>query len=76
MALLRQKIIVRPESEPRISDLVEKLLRKADAEGVLPTPIDRLFEIAKITNIEELPETSGKRQPISRETQTQVGNSL
>jgi len=56
MALLRQKIIVRPESEPRISDLVEKLLRKADAEGVLPTPIDRLFEIAKITNIEELPD--------------------
>jgi len=56
MALLRQKIIVRPESEPRISDLVEKLIRKADAEGVLPTPIDRLFEIAKITNIEELPD--------------------
>jgi hypothetical protein len=56
MALLRQKIIVRPESEPRISDLVEKLLRKADAEGVLPSPIDRLFEIAKITNIEELPD--------------------
>ncbi len=56
MALLRQRIIVRPESEPRISDLVEKLIRKADAEGVLPTPIDRLFEIAKITNIEELPD--------------------
>jgi hypothetical protein len=56
MALPKQKIAVRPESETRISELVRKLIREGDAEGILPTPIDRLFEIAKVTNIEQLPE--------------------
>lgn len=56
MALPKQRIAVRPESESRISDLVRRLVREADAEGVLPTPIDRLFEIAKVTNIAELPD--------------------
>ncbi len=58
MALPKQKIAARPESELRLSDLVRKLLREADAEGVLPTPLDRLFEIAKVTNIAELPDES------------------
>lgn len=55
MALPKQKIAVRPEAESKISDLVKKLIRQADAEGVLPTPIDRLFEFAKVTNVSELP---------------------
>jgi IrrE N-terminal-like domain len=56
MALLKQKIAVRPQAEPRITDLVRKLLREGEAEGVLPTPIDRLFAIAKVTNIDQLPD--------------------
>src|SRR5260221_9675508 len=56
MALPKQKIAVRPESETRISDLVRKLIREADAEGILPTPIDHLFKIAKVTNVEQLPD--------------------
>jgi IrrE N-terminal-like domain len=56
MALPKQKIAVRPESESRISDLVRKLIRQADAEGILPTPLDRLSEIAKVINIGELPD--------------------
>jgi hypothetical protein len=56
MALPKQRIAVRPESEPKISGLVRKLLREADAAGVLPTPLGRLFEVARVTNIEELPD--------------------
>ena len=56
MALPKQKIAVRPESEPKLSDLSRKLLREADAAGVLPTPLDRLFYVAKVTNIDALPD--------------------
>ncbi len=56
MVLPKQKIAVRPESEPELSDLSRKLIREADAAGVLPTPLDRLFEIAKVTNTDELPD--------------------
>lgn len=56
MALPKQKIAVRPASETKISDLARKLIREADANGVLPTPIDRLFDIAKVTNIDALPD--------------------
>ena len=55
MALPKQKLVVRPEAESRIADLVDKLIRKADAQGILPTPIERLFEISKIVNVAELP---------------------
>src|SRR5579863_9024780 len=58
MALPKRKIAVRPESEAKLSELVHKLLREADAAGVLPTPLDRLFDIAKVTNIAELPDES------------------
>lgn len=58
MPLPKHKIAVRPESGVKLSELVRKLLREADAEGVLPTPLDRLFEIARITNIAELPDES------------------
>lgn len=56
MALPKQKIAVKPDASPKIADLARKLIREADAEGVLPTPIDRLLAIAKITNIDELPD--------------------
>ena len=56
MALPKQKIAVRPKSELKLSGLVRKLLREADAVDVLPTPLDRLFEVAKIKNISELPD--------------------
>jgi hypothetical protein len=56
LALPKQKIAVRPESEPKLSTLVRKLLREANAEGVLPTPLDRLFEVARVKNIAELPD--------------------
>jgi hypothetical protein len=55
-ALPKQKIAVRPDSAARVSDISAKLIRKAEAEGVLPTPIGRLFEIARVTNVEELPD--------------------
>jgi hypothetical protein len=55
MALPKQKIAVRPESELTVSELAAKLIRKADAEGILPTPIDQLFDIARVTNVQELP---------------------
>jgi hypothetical protein len=56
MALPKQKIAARPESQSELSELSRKLIQAADAAGVLPTPIDRLFEIAKITNVEALPD--------------------
>jgi Zn-dependent peptidase ImmA (M78 family) len=46
----------RPESEARIASLVARLLREAEADGVLPTPIERLIDVARIENIDELPE--------------------
>jgi Zn-dependent peptidase ImmA (M78 family) len=58
MPLPKQKIITRPESEDKLSDMVRKLLREADAMGVLPTPIERLFEIARVTNVDRLPDES------------------
>ena len=56
MALPKQKIAVRPESEPKLSELSRKLIREADAAGILPTPLVRLFEVAKVKNIDELPD--------------------
>jgi hypothetical protein len=56
MALPKQKIAVRPDSESKLSNLSHKLIREADAVGLLPTPLERLFEIAAITNIDALPD--------------------
>jgi hypothetical protein len=56
LALPKQKIAVRPESEPKLSNLVRKLLREADVDGILPTPLDCLFDVAKVKNIAELPD--------------------
>jgi hypothetical protein len=58
MALPKQKIAARPDSADKLSDMVRRLLREADALGVLPTPVDRLFAIAKVTNIDDLPDAS------------------
>jgi len=48
------KVFHRPDSEPEIVDLVEKMLRHQDVAGSLPTPIDQLFKAAEITAISEL----------------------
>ncbi|MDF0584175.1 ImmA/IrrE family metallo-endopeptidase [Bradyrhizobium yuanmingense] len=58
MALPKQKIAVRPDSESKLSELSRKLIREADAADILPTPLDRLLEIAKVTNIDALPDDS------------------
>lgn len=58
MALPKKNIAVRPESEPKLCGLAERLVKEADAVGLLPTPLERLFEIAKVTNIDELPDES------------------
>ncbi len=49
-------LIHRPESHEEISRLVRRLLVGANALDVLPTPIDRLFEIARVREIEDLPD--------------------
>jgi hypothetical protein len=56
MALPKQRIVVRPDSEQRIADLARKLLREADAAGILPTPIEQLYDKAKLVNVSELPD--------------------
>ncbi|MBI3699659.1 MAG: ImmA/IrrE family metallo-endopeptidase [Afipia sp.] len=56
MALPKQKIVARPSSEAKLSDISHKLIREAGAAGLLPTPIDRLIEIASITNVDSLPD--------------------
>jgi Zn-dependent peptidase ImmA (M78 family) len=58
MALPKQKIAARPEAEEKLSNMVRKLLREANALGVLPTPVDRLLEIVKVTSIEAIPDES------------------
>ena len=56
MALPKKQISVRPESEPKLARLAEKLLKEACANTVLPTPLDRLYQVAKVTNISALPD--------------------
>lgn len=47
-------LFYRPDSKLDISNISEQLLRKADAIGVLPTPIEDLIEVATITEIGSL----------------------
>lgn len=56
MALPKQRTVVRPESGDKISLLAKKLLREAEVTDVLPTPLNQLFEIARVTNVAELPD--------------------
>jgi len=46
----------RPESEMQVSNLSEKVLKKAGAYGVLPTPIDEIIEAENISNIDDTEE--------------------
>ncbi len=50
-------INVRPESEAELTKIAEKVLRRAEAFDVLPTPLDRLYEVANVTE-HELPMAS------------------
>jgi hypothetical protein len=52
-------LIRRPESHEEISRLVRRLLAGAEAFDILPTPIERLFEFARIREIEDLPDPDG-----------------
>jgi len=63
MALLKLKIALKPDSSPKILELARRLIREADAEGILPTPLNRLFEIAKVTNVDELPDDTFSLNP-------------
>ncbi len=44
-------IVIRPDSEEEISSYSERLLKKANTIEILPTPIDDLVEVAKISEI-------------------------
>ena len=46
----------RPENEKDISKIANNLLRRADALGCLPTPIDQLIEVSTINEIDSLDE--------------------
>lgn len=69
MALPKQKIAVRPDSEAKLAKLVRKLLREAGAEDILPTPLGRLFEVAKVKNIDELPDEEAFLKSLSKKVQ-------
>src|SRR2546430_2317779 len=43
----------RPESEPQISKIADRILRKAGAVGKLPTPIDNLISSEKVEDLED-----------------------
>ena len=49
-------IFHRPESESEISALVERLLYKAGAIDVIPTPIEGLIEAAGVFEVSSLPD--------------------
>jgi len=51
-ALFIPKLYVRPDSELEIVEKAQTLLVRAECLGTLPTPIDRLFETAKISEVE------------------------
>lgn len=56
--MIAKKIAIdkRPETHDDITRLVEKLLYKADAVDIYPTPMSRLFDVAKITEVGSLPD--------------------
>lgn len=51
-SLLARKIYIRPDSELKIVEHVTSLLVRGDSLGILPTPIDRLYDIAKVKEVE------------------------
>jgi hypothetical protein len=51
-SLFIPKLYVRPESELEIAQRVKTLLVRGDCLGILPTPIEHLYEVAKIKEVE------------------------
>lgn len=45
-------VVGKPDSQSEIDRLVERLLRMGDAVDVFPTPMGRLFEVAKFKTLE------------------------
>ena len=60
MKLLPIRAFQLPESEEKISDLANRLLQRADAVDVLPTPIRNLIEVAKAHKFADLPHPKAK----------------
>ncbi len=58
MLLSSSILTARPESEIDISQIADRLLRRAAAIGVLPTPVDSIMDAAKITDVIPLEECS------------------
>lgn len=52
----KSSLTVKPENEQELSQRAERLLHKADAVGVLPTPIDDVVKAARITEVNSLEE--------------------
>ncbi|MCK5613846.1 hypothetical protein KAR91_68915 [Candidatus Pacearchaeota archaeon] len=50
----QNSFFIRPETEKEVSELSEKVLKKADAYGVLPTPIDEIIEAEKISSVDDM----------------------
>ena len=49
-------LTVRPDSETEISQIADRLLRRAGAMGVLPTPLDSIIDTARIIDVIPLEE--------------------
>ena len=49
-------LTVRPDSETEISQIADRLLRRAGAIGVLPTPLDSIIDTARIIDVIPLEE--------------------
>lgn len=45
------RLYERPDSSALVAEHARKLIVRADCLGVLPTPIDRLYEVAKVTEV-------------------------
>jgi uncharacterized protein DUF955 len=50
--LFTPKLYVRPQSETEIARKANGLLVRGDCVGILPTPVDQLYEIAKVKEVE------------------------
>jgi uncharacterized protein DUF955 len=51
-SLFIPKLYVRPDSEPEIAQRAKTLLIRGDCLGILPTPIEHLYDVAKVEEIE------------------------
>lgn len=73
----KRSLVRPPDAQEEIARLAMALLRRADAVDVLPTPMDRLFEIAKVEHIEKLPAPdSGFLRSLSDRARNALGTAI